>query len=135
MKALTVCQPYAELIARGDKPIENRTWSTPYRGRLMIHAGKSRDWLGDSAGYRLDPSTFAMGAVVATAEVVACLNIRAPWPMAYADLQIHEHANGPWCWILEDVQRLRRPVFCQGAQGLWLPFADVLQAVREAANG
>ena len=28
MKALTVCQPYAELIARGEKPIENRTWPT-----------------------------------------------------------------------------------------------------------
>lgn len=45
MKALTVCQPYASLIARGKKRVENRTWSTSYRGHLYIHAGKSRKWL------------------------------------------------------------------------------------------
>jgi hypothetical protein len=36
--ALTVRQPYAWLIVAGFKPIENRTWSTTYRGPLLIHA-------------------------------------------------------------------------------------------------
>ena len=47
MKALTICQPYAEMIANHEKPIENRTWPTSYRGPLAIHAGKSRAWLPD----------------------------------------------------------------------------------------
>lgn len=34
MKALTIHQPYAELIRRGEKVIENRTWPTSYRGPL-----------------------------------------------------------------------------------------------------
>jgi hypothetical protein len=56
-KALTICQPYAELIARGEKVIENRTWPTSYRGPLLIHAGKSREWLyGD--GDWLGPLVF-----------------------------------------------------------------------------
>lgn len=38
MKALTVHQPWASLIALGHKRIETRSWSTSYRGPLAIHA-------------------------------------------------------------------------------------------------
>ena len=41
---LSVRQPWAWLILQGLKPIENRTWSTPYRGPLQLHAGKSFDF-------------------------------------------------------------------------------------------
>lgn len=40
MKALTVWQPWASLVALGKKRIETRSWSTSYRGRLLIHAAK-----------------------------------------------------------------------------------------------
>lgn len=39
--ALSIRQPWAWLIVNGFKPIENRTWATPYRGPLLIHAGKT----------------------------------------------------------------------------------------------
>lgn len=39
MKALTLYQPWASLVAQGVKTIETRSWSTHYRGRLLIHAG------------------------------------------------------------------------------------------------
>ena len=42
MKILSIRQPYAWLIIRGIKPIENRTWTTWYRGPVLIHA--SRQW-------------------------------------------------------------------------------------------
>lgn len=38
MKALTLHQPWASLIAVGAKRIETRSWSTEYRGRLIVHA-------------------------------------------------------------------------------------------------
>lgn len=38
MKALTVRQPWASLIAAGVKSIETRSWSTAHRGPLAIHA-------------------------------------------------------------------------------------------------
>ena len=112
MKALTICQPYAELIARGEKPIENRTWPTSYRGLLFIHAGKSLDWLGpeDGANY----PGMAFGAFVATARLVDCVRVE----QLPADLATNEHANGPWCWILEHVTRIT-PIPFRGAQGLW----------------
>jgi hypothetical protein len=39
-KAITIKQPYASLIVEGIKDIENRTWKTNYRGKILIHAGK-----------------------------------------------------------------------------------------------
>ena len=45
IKAITLLQPYAALVAIGAKTIETRSWYTPYRGPLAIHAGKGRDFL------------------------------------------------------------------------------------------
>jgi len=45
MKTLSIRQPYASLICRGIKTIENRSWDTAYRGKLLIHAsGKPLAW-------------------------------------------------------------------------------------------
>lgn len=38
MKALSIKQPWASLIAHGIKDIENRTWKTNFRGKIFIHA-------------------------------------------------------------------------------------------------
>ena len=129
MKALTICQPYAELIVRDLKPIENRTWPTSYRGELLIHAGKSQALLEPA-----DIATYPMmkfGAVVAVAQLVACLpleyaEVEPPcplpkWPQRFVHLAGHEHAHGPWCWVLENIRPLTEPLECRGAQGLWLP--------------
>jgi hypothetical protein len=43
MKALSVRQPWAGLIVAGLKDIENRTWTTRYRGPLLIHASQRAD--------------------------------------------------------------------------------------------
>jgi len=39
MKALSIRQPWAWLIANGYKDIENRDWPTKFRGDFLIHAG------------------------------------------------------------------------------------------------
>ena len=43
MRALTLWQPYASLIAMGVKVYETRSWGTAYRGDLVIHAAAKRD--------------------------------------------------------------------------------------------
>lgn len=40
MKALSIRQPWAWLIVQGYKDIENRTWRTNFRGRVLVHASK-----------------------------------------------------------------------------------------------
>ncbi|SFM09617.1 ASCH domain-containing protein [Pelosinus propionicus] len=42
MKAITILQPWASLIACGAKQIETRSWATQYRGLIAIHAGLSQ---------------------------------------------------------------------------------------------
>ena len=46
MKCISIRQPWAWLIIKGVKPVENRTWSSSYRGPLLIHASLTFDWSG-----------------------------------------------------------------------------------------
>lgn len=44
IKALSLTQPWATLVAIGAKKIETRSWQTPYRGRLaMLATGDLED--------------------------------------------------------------------------------------------
>ena len=113
MKAVTICQPYADMIARGEKPIENRTWPTAYRGPLAIHAGTSRAWL--EADDEAERPGMAFGAIVATAQLVDCVRVAELPP----ELRNHHEANGPWCWILTGIEPLEPPCPCRGARGVW----------------
>ena len=63
MKALTMRQPRAELILRGRKPFELRTWRIKYRGLLVIHAAAKMDtW--DSQHFGLNPKKLTTSAFV-----------------------------------------------------------------------
>lgn len=123
MKALTICQPYAELILRGEKRVENRTWPTSYRGRMYVHAGKSREWWDAETDAKRFPNA-AWGAVVAIATLADCINhgdLFGPhrkWDEKYPWLREHAHTFGPWCWVLTDVTPIG-PWPWRGAQGLF----------------
>lgn len=125
MKALTICQPYPRLILIGEKHVENRTWFTPYRGPLLIHAGKSREWLDEDdeqdaikAG---DPLVF--GSIVGRANLAACVRIEdieaGKLDTRFPQLLSRAHCGGPWCWVLTDVERYATPIPWRGAQGLF----------------
>lgn len=131
MKAITISQPYASLIASGEKWIENRTWSTSYRGQIAIHAGKGTQYLT-----RSELAGVPHGCVIAIAELTACVSLAevqkfcADRPYfasggckksgrTWQAILLHEHAEGPICWVLRDVRKLEFPVPCKGAQGLW----------------
>lgn len=66
MKALTVQQPYASLIASGEKWIENRSWHTNYRGPLAIHAAKSSKYIKSKL-----LAIYPTGRIVAITNLVA----------------------------------------------------------------
>ena len=120
MKAITICQPYAELILAGEKLVENRTWKPEYTGPLLIHAGKSRDWL---CTYGPLPEHMDFGAIVGVCNLEICLHEYAISNMKLTDpwfyLRGHRHAEGPWCWVLKDVRRFPTPINRSGAQKLW----------------
>lgn len=43
MKCLSLKQPFADLLAYGEKIIELRKWNTSFRGEFLIHASKNID--------------------------------------------------------------------------------------------
>ena len=84
MKILTVRQPWASLIVRGIKDVENRTWPTRYRGPVLIHAAKrpddiSVDDIARRFGVRLE-AALELGGVVGITEIVDCVR---PHPSAW----------------------------------------------------
>lgn len=75
VRALTVRQPHASLIAVGAKPIETRSWATSYRGPLVIHAGLRVDQESAcsppvAAALQAAWVPMPLGAVVASCQLV-----------------------------------------------------------------
>jgi activating signal cointegrator 1 len=130
MKALTISEPYASMIANLEKFVENRFWSTPYRGLLADHAGKGTQYLTKE-----ELKKYPTGCIVAVTTLSACVSYqlvkrkasdrktaneiipgtRKTWRQVYD----HPHTEGPQCWIVENVVKLPEPIPCKGAQGLW----------------
>jgi hypothetical protein len=51
MKAITILEPWASLIACGVKKIETTSWSTQCRGLIATHAAKDQDKKGTVLPY------------------------------------------------------------------------------------
>lgn len=75
MKAISVKQPWASLLAAGHKTVECRTWKTTYRGELLICSSKGDFLTGDDG--IIAPGGMALG-------VVELLDVR---PMTEEDLK------------------------------------------------
>lgn len=82
IKALSITQPWAWLIAQGHKDIENRRWPTAFRGHFLIHAsGKwGHEQAMDLESIRAEfprlvlPPRFDLGGIVGHAEIVDCVS-------------------------------------------------------------
>ncbi|WP_438350915.1 ASCH domain-containing protein [Paenibacillus sp. FA6] len=81
MKAITIIQPWATLIALGEKKFETRSWATKHRGPLAIHAGKKVDkdaWMNEVIYMTLRKhgiltiNDLPTGAILATCNLSGC---------------------------------------------------------------
>lgn len=99
--AISIRQPWAWLIVEGFKDIENRTWPTRFRGRVLIHAGKTMTradyeacaifWQGSELSEEVADNlmgkfpTFErlqheLGGIVGEAEITGCVTESpSPW--------------------------------------------------------
>lgn len=118
-RVLTVRDPWAWLLVTGAKPVENRTWSTNYRGPLWIHAAAGFDyddfdWCQEHGIQLPHPDTLP-GGIVGRVDLTSCLPVRR-LPPALAG---HWSAAGPFCWLVTNAVRLSEPVPAKGRLGLW----------------
>ena len=134
MRALTLHQPWASLIADGRKAVETRSWAPPVAllgERIAIHAGKvvdkyyADDWY---AGFPLP-----IGCVVCTAVLADMGQIRQELLGKSVMVQwwragLLEHPVDPygdfalsrWLWRLDDVEAVSPPIPARGHQGIWV---------------
>lgn len=148
MKALSLTRPWPELILRCGKRIENRTWSTQYRGPVLLHAAKS--WRDDALDFAEDVAEH-LGQHLGLAMVGALPTDHPTGIMGVAELVDVCTASqgsdllacqcGPWAfpgqchWRLDRVRRLQEPVPVAGRLGLWEAPDDLVRAVRVALRG
>jgi hypothetical protein len=118
MKAITLWQPWASLVADQLKTIETRSWHTKYRGVLAIHAGLKMDLDCKDACRRFgyDPKTIPRGAVLCTVMLVDC--VQFPNPKAKPD-EYGDFTDGRFGWLLEKVNRFTTPFPAKGGRMLW----------------
>lgn len=147
MKALTLMQPWATLMAVGAKRIETRSWPTAIRGEVAIHASKTfprdaidliftepyRSVLGE-AGLR-GVSQLPLGAIVAVGDFIDCVPT-ANLVVGLDDLEFDfgNYEPGRYGFVFRGIRILAHPVPAKGALGFWIVPEEIERLVwRELA--
>jgi len=114
---LSVRQPWVELILRGQKTIEVRTWPTKHRGELWLHAGAKPE--GEVLRrFGMGAGDVTLGALVGRCELVDCVAFTAETWERLRDWHLNE---GPFReplhgWFLREAVRAR-PTLMKGKLG------------------
>lgn len=111
MKAITIWQPWASLLACGGKRFETRPWATSYRGPIAIHAAKKNvfDVLRliqipisnvMKMALRSEWEDLPTGAVIATANLIGCHEIGKidAIERGFAEIEIPYAPQKTGCW-------------------------------------
>lgn len=124
MKAITIKQPFASLIAAGIKEYEFRTWKTKYRGEILIHAGKGIDKkaMKKFECYGLD---YPSGAIIARVNLTDCVTVvdefrkvlKGKNELVYSSIVKHTEWNG-YGFKLENVAKID-PIPAKGKLSIW----------------
>ena len=144
MKAISLIQPWASLIALGHKRIETRSWSTNYSGALAIHASKGfPGWAKAFAAEERElgrlPDKLPRGAIVAVAQLV---DVRKTEELALEisglERRLGDYSFGRFGFVFKEICPLSEPVSCRGALSLWQPdnatFIKVVGRMKEPST-
>lgn len=123
MRCLSIRQPWASLIVAGHKDIENRSWATPYRGPLLIHASSKADLDADTRGIwaRDEITALPRGGIIGVVYLRDCVTAStSPW------------FTGPIGWVITDPLALPFQR-CAGQLSLFevTPQKTALRAIRQ----
>jgi hypothetical protein len=119
MKAITIKQPWASLIVKGIKDIENRTWKTNFRGTILIHSAKKEADLKTylTSEYQRHfvsqlKRPYINGCIIGSVDIVDCVksldNQNSLW-------------GGLYCyhWKLENAIEFPEPIPAKGRLSFW----------------
>lgn len=144
MQAISLTQPWAQLVVLGSKRVETRSWPTRYRGEIAIHASKGftksakdivqRDWI---YGFALDAKGFhsdnlPLGAIIGTVEITDCLPTEKADDLGldshHAEWAFGDYGPGRYMWLLSNPVMWPEPIPCKGSLKIWtVPEAMVIK--------
>lgn len=150
MRALTVWQPWASLLALGCKRIETRSWRQLMNpGEVIaIHAakreesimwGSPEDEARRAVARSLHPcaTTYPLGAVVALCTFRRVVGVDAPdfTLLSVLERSLGDFSPGRYGWVIGELAAMQEPIPCKGAQRLWTLPDDVAdEAIRQATR-
>lgn len=116
VRALSLHQPYASLIASGRKTLETRKWRTHHRGTLLICAAKTKrpDIKPISQALEMLNPVFPLGVALCLVDVVAC----RPMTTEDEDAACCPIYPGAWAWELTNLRPVT-PFPVKGQQGFF----------------
>jgi activating signal cointegrator 1 len=148
MKALSIIQPFASLIAIGSKTIETRSWPTKHRGWIAIHASKAfsdacqRFCSSEPCRSELKKGFDSIrdlprGAIIAAAQISDCqpTGLFIPYKLSVNELAFGDFSSGRFAWFLTNIIPLKNPIPCKGALSLWTPPEEIDRQLYIALNG
>ncbi|MFN6572358.1 ASCH domain-containing protein [Dendronalium sp. ChiSLP03b] len=142
MKAISLWQPWASLIAMGLKQYETRSWRTNYQGPLLICSAqrnypeqqqiyadifyKYQQVFAESDNW-LMWDELPRGYAIALVELAGCIKMDEAFIQARSQLEIDcgEWSVGRYAWRLENVRKTIVPIKVRGRQGLFNLEVDI----------
>lgn len=129
LPALSIIQPWAWAIMEAGKDIENRTWPTPYRGPLVIHAAKTfhrgiyrndKFAIENRFGIHVpEPGQISFGCLLGRVTLTGCELSRQVWSDYTNNKPREWGVPEQFHWHLRDPIRLATPWPYRGRQGLF----------------
>jgi predicted transcriptional regulator len=119
MKALSLKQPFAELILQGRKTIELRKWNTKFRGEFLIHASKSpaSEFMNK---FGFEENSLPTGAILGKAKLVDVKHYDNEEEFKKdKDKHLASSDWGQYGFILKDVKRFDKPIQAKGSLNFW----------------
>jgi len=140
MLALSLWQPWASLVALGEKRVETREWSTKHRGYVAIHATAKLPpfWLGasqhsdifrnevaDVLNVKRDYVSLAvrklpLGAILCIVNLVEIQpTIHVKEILCERERIFGNYEEGRYAWFFELIERFDEPIPAKGNRMLW----------------
>lgn len=131
MKALSLLQPWATLVVKGNKKIETRSWNTTYRGDLLIHAstGKAGGLLSFEPPFKkyiADFQKLPFGAIIGKVILEEVIRVDQLYlsdnminQLTLEERAFGDYTKGRYAWIFIEPLEFRDPIQIKGTLGLW----------------
>jgi len=144
MKALSIKQPWASLIAHGIKDIENRTWRTKFRGKIYIHASaksagntayllnkeQNNNFAFNTENYKTFESNLPYSAIIGEVDIVDCvINHPSVWAEK-SDLSEGAVFKPIYNWVLANPVLYDKPILnVKRKLSFWDPDNDIVECI------